>query len=142
MEWRRLSDHPGHLWAIALRSLQMRVAATAFIAVLAFATSSPAKPVGLAATGGDERCLLAMVALSNSTDPNEQAFGQVGTVYFMGRIAAQDPGFDFAQLRAMAATMDAKSAEADLRQNCGPMFQKSMAQLTDALAGSALPSPR
>lgn len=110
-------------------------------AALALAAASSARSSTLEAEGGDARCLLAMVALSNSTDPNDQAYGQVGTVYFMGRIAARDPGFDFARLRAMAQTMDAKAVHADLQQSCGPMFQKSMAQLADALAGATVTAP-
>lgn len=108
---------------------------------LALAPASSAQPVAATAMGGDTRCLLAMVALSNSSNPSDQAFGQVGTVYFMGRIAGRDPGFDFGRLRSMATTMEAKSAQADLRQSCGPMFEKSMQQLTDALAGSAVATP-
>ena len=120
----------------------MRLVLAIGIAALALAPDCWAQPIGATAAAGDTRCLLAMVALSNSTNPSDQAFGQVGTVYFMGRIAGRDPGFDFVRLRAMAATMDARSAQADLRQSCGPMFEKSMQQLTDALAGSAVATPR
>jgi hypothetical protein len=59
----------------------------------------------------------------------------------MGRIAGRDPRFDFARLRAMAGSMDAKAAHADLQQSCTPKFQKSMAQLTDALAGAPMAAP-
>ncbi|HKR90044.1 MAG TPA: hypothetical protein VJS38_17895 [Phenylobacterium sp.] len=118
----------------------MRLLVAVGIAAFALAPASWAQPVG-ATAAGDSRCLLAMVALSNSTNPSDQAFGQVGTVYFMGRIAGRDPGFDFGRLRSMAATMDARSAQTDLRQSCGPMFEKSMHQLTDALAGSAVATP-
>lgn len=118
------------------------VITTCAAAALAFVTAASAQSAAPGETGGDARCLLAMVALTTSTSPSDQAYGEVGTVYFMGRIAARDPGFDFAQLRSLAATIDAKSALADLRQTCSPAFQKSMAQLTDALVGSPLASPR
>jgi hypothetical protein len=120
----------------------MRLVAATLITALTFVTASAARPLTSAATGGDARCLVAMVALLSSTSPSDQAYGQAGTVYFTGRIAARDPGFDFGLLRTMAASMDAKTAHADLQQNCSPMFQKSMAQLTDVLAGSPLMSPR
>jgi hypothetical protein len=120
----------------------MRLLVALSVSFALAAASSPARSAALAAEGADARCLLAMVALSNSTNPNDQAYGQVGVVYFMGRIAARDPGFDFASLRALAGTMDAKSVHADLQQSCSPMFQKSMAQLADALAGAAVAAPR
>lgn len=119
----------------------MRLVVAVGIALSALVPSASAQPIA-ATAGSDARCLLAMVALSNSANPSDQALGQVGTVYFMGRIAGRDPGFDFGRLRSMATGMDVKSAQSDLRQSCGPMFEKSMQQLTDALAGSPVATPR
>lgn len=87
-----------------------------------------------AASMADARCLLEMVLLSNSDDANQQRMGQGGAIYFIGRIAGRDPNFNFATLKSMAATLDLKAAQADLAQNCGPMFNKSMQQVGDALA--------
>jgi len=115
-------------------------AATAF----ALASAAQAQPAATSPTTSDARCLLAMVALSNSTDPNQQRLGQGGIIYFTGRIAGRDPGFDFASLKTLAAKMDMQAAQTDLQQHCGPMFNKSMQQLGSALsppAGSTPPAP-
>lgn len=114
-------------------------AATAF----ALASAAQAQPAATTPTGSDARCLLAMVALSNSTDPDQQRLGQGGIIYFTGRIAGRDPGFDFASLKTLATKMDMQAAQTDLQQHCGPMFNKSMQQLGSALsppAGSAPPA--
>jgi hypothetical protein len=123
----------------------MRLLASAMI-IFAVATVASAQPVAAPLTSDDARCLLAMVALSNSDDPNSKGFGEGGIIYFVGRIAATDPKFDLGRLRSIAATMDPESVQADLA-HCGPMFQASMEQLADALAGAtaesgALHAPR
>jgi hypothetical protein len=106
-------------------------------ATLGCATAAQAQTAAAALTTADARCLLGMVALTNSKDANAQRLGQGGVIYFAGRIAARDPGYDFARLKALAATMDAKTAQTDLQQHCGPMFNKSMQQVTTALAPPA-----
>jgi hypothetical protein len=120
----------------AMRLLAVTVSAVA----LAFATAASAQP-SASQTEGDARCLMAMVALSNSNDPTAQRVGQDGIVFFTGRIAAGDPNYDFTHLKAMAATMNAQSAQTDLQQRCGPMLQKYMRQLEAALAPPAGTSP-
>lgn len=110
------------------------LASIGFAAALTLGPVAQAQPSSTSPTMADARCLLAMVALSNSDDPNQQRMGQGGAIYFMGRIAGRDPNFDFATLRSMATTLDLKAAQADLQQHCGPMFNKSMQQVADALA--------
>jgi hypothetical protein len=75
-----------------------------------------------------------MVALSNSSTPDAQRAGQDGVVFFVGRISAHEPGFDFARLKTMAQTMNAQTAQTELQQKCGPMVQRYMQQLETALA--------
>jgi hypothetical protein len=113
-------------------------------ATLTLASAAGAQPAANSPSAADARCLLAMVALSNSTDANQQRMGQGGIIYFTGRIAGRDPNFDFASLKALAAKMDMQSAQTDLQQHCGPMFNKSMQQLGAALGpppSSAQPAP-
>ncbi|CAN7337447.1 hypothetical protein LJR219_001861 [Phenylobacterium sp. LjRoot219] len=115
------------------------LASTCVVAALTLVTAAEAQPSSTSPSMQDARCLLAMVALSNSEDPNQQRMGQGGAIYFMGRIAGRDPNFDFASLKTLAASMDLKTAETDLQQRCGPMFNKSMQQVGSAL-GSAEPA--
>jgi hypothetical protein len=118
---------------------------TCLAASLTLATAAGAQPAANSPTAADARCLLAMVALSNATDQNQQRLGQGGIIYFMGRIDGRDPNFDFGSLRAMAAKMDMKTAQTDLQQHCGPMFNKSMQAVATALAppaGTAPPAAR
>lgn len=105
-----------------------------FAATLAIATGANAQPAATTASASDARCLLAMVALSNADDPNQQRMGQSGIIYFTGRIAGRDPNFDFNSLKALAAKMDMQSAQTDLQQHCGPMFNTSMQKVGAALA--------
>lgn len=114
-----------------------------FLATLALGTAATAQPAATSPSVSDARCLLAMVALSNADDPNAQRMGQSGIIYFTGRIAGRDPSFDFNSLKAMAAKMDMQSAQTDLQQHCGPMFNKSMQAVGAALApppGAAPPA--
>jgi hypothetical protein len=111
-------------------------------ATMGFATAAQAQTAAPSPTMADARCLLAMVALTNSSDANAQRLGQGGVIYFAGRIAGRDPAFDFARLKALAATMDAKSAQTDLQQHCGPLFNKSMQQLDTALSPPAAAAPK
>jgi hypothetical protein len=82
----------------------------------------------------DERCLLEMVALTNSgNDQNVKGFGQAGIIYFTGRLA-HDPNFDFGRLKALIGTLDVKEVQSDLQQHCAPAFEKSMQQMQSAIA--------
>lgn len=110
-----------------------RLASTGFVATLVIAAAASAQPIAPAAEA-DARCLLAMVALSNTSDPNQQRVGESGVVYFTGRIAGRDPNFDFGSLKALAAKMDLQAAQTDLQQHCGPMLNQSMQQVGAALA--------
>jgi hypothetical protein len=117
-----------------MRRLAAMCLAGAFALVSA---AAEAQPSATSPTMEDARCLLAMVALSNSTDANQQRIGQTGAVYFAGRIAARDPSFAFSRLKSIATTMDAKTAQTDLQQRCGPELNKSMQDLQTALAPPA-----
>jgi hypothetical protein len=123
--------------------------ATLSIATFALATAADAqqRPAAGAATAAgsatasDARCLLGMVALSNSQEPNAQHLGQGGVVYFMGRISAREPNYDFNRLRAMATTMNGQSVQTDLQQHCVPTFRASMERLEAALTPPASAKP-
>ena len=104
-------------------------------AVASVASAQPAAP-----SADDAKCLLDMVALSNSSAPEAQRAGRDGVLFFVGRISAHDPGFDFARLRAMSQNMNAQTAQTELQQKCGPMFQRYMTQLETALSPSAPPA--
>ena len=104
-------------------------------AVASVASAQPAAP-----STEDARCLLDMVALSNSSAPEAKRAGQEGVLFFAGRISAHDPGFDFARLKAMGQNMSAQTAQSELQQKCGPMLQRYMQQLQTALSPSAPPA--
>lgn len=112
-----------------------------FAATLTLVTAAEAQPGATSPSVADARCLLAMVALSNSTDADQQRLGQGGIIYFTGRIAGRDPNFDFASLKTLATKMDMQAAQTDLQQHCGPMFNKSMQQLGSALSPPAGSTP-
>jgi|WetSurMetagenome_2_1015567.scaffolds.fasta_scaffold112557_2 hypothetical protein len=115
---------------------------TCVAAALTLASAAYAQPVAApSATTADANCLLEMVALSNSNDPDQQRLGQNGVFYFAGRVAARDPSFDFAGLKAMASKLNMQTAQADLQQHCAPMFEKSMSQVAAALAPPASTAP-
>ena len=119
-------------------------AATLASVTFASAAAAQAQPAANSPAMGDARCLLAMVALSNAEDANAKRLGQGGIIYFTGRVAAREPNFDFSKLRAVAEAMDMKVAQADLKEHCAPMFQKSMQQVETALApppGAQTPPP-
>lgn len=120
-----------------MRLLLVTLAAAAFAGV----TAAQAQPSTASPTMADERCLLGMVLLSNTNDPNQQRLGSAGVAYFTGRIAAREPNFDFGRLKSLAASIDPQSVQTDLQQHCGPMFAKSMQQVGAALAPPASNSP-
>jgi uncharacterized membrane protein YccC len=104
--------------------------------------AASAQPAPTAATLADARCLLGMVALSNAEEQNAQQLGQLGVVFFTGRIAAREPNFDFARLKSIAATMnDTKAVDADLKQNCVPTVDKYMQQMSAALSPPKAATP-
>ncbi len=113
----------------------MRLIAASLFAAATFAYGAAAQAQPAASASSDDaRCLLAMVALSNVSDPNAQRLAQGGIVYFTGRIAGRDPNYDFGKLKALADTLDMKAAQTDLQQRCAPMFKNSMQKLEAALA--------
>jgi hypothetical protein len=118
------------------------LAATCFAGTLALVSAAHAQPAPPSPTTDDARCLLAMVALSNSSDARQQRLGQNGAVFFAGRLKARDPNFAFTRLKSIATTMNAQVAQTELQQRCGPMFNKSMQELEAALAPPASASPQ
>jgi len=116
-----------------LRLLIATLCATA--AVASVASAQPAAP-----SADDAKCLLDMVALSNSSTPEAQRAGQEGVLFFVGRISANDPGFDFARLKAMSQNMNAQTAQSELQQKCGPLFERYMKQFATALGAPAPPA--
>jgi hypothetical protein len=118
--------------------MRLLFTALCLAALTPFATAAaqtPAAPATPEAT--DERCLLAMIALSNSTDQNASRMGQSGVFFFAGRLKGRDANFDFNKLKAVSATMSADIAKADLQQRCGPLVSASIQQLQTALTPAA-----
>jgi hypothetical protein len=101
------------------------------------APAAPAAPPPATPEASDERCLLAMLALSNASDQSASQMGQTGVLFFAGRLKGRDPNFDFKKLKPVATTMNAQTAQADLQQRCGPMVSTSLQQLQAALAPPA-----
>lgn len=108
--------------------LPLVCAAAALIPAAAAAQGAASSPAT-----ADARCLLAMVALSNSTDQNASRMGQMGVFYFAGRVKAHEPNYDFARLKPIAAAMTQQTAQTEV-QRCGAMVESSMQQLQTALA--------
>jgi hypothetical protein len=117
----------------------LRLFIVALCATATVASAAGAQPTA-SPSADDAKCLLDMVALSNSSAPAAQRTGQQGVVFFVGRISAHDPGFDFARLKAMGQNMNAQAAQLDLQQKCGPMMQRYMQQLVTALSPPAPPA--
>ena len=107
---------------------------------LAWGAAAAAQPAASPSTD-DSKCLLEMVALSNSTDPKMQQLGREGVFFFTGRITGREPNFNFASLQTMARGMNPQTAQTDLQQRCGPMFQKYIQQLQAALQPPAGAQP-
>ena len=83
-------------------------------------TSEPASgPAASAAL--DQRCFRLMAALAEDEDPRIQRLGRTAAQYFLGRIDAAEPGFDFDAALAAEAP-DAAEREALLGQ-CGDALQ-------------------
>ena len=116
----------------------MRLFIITLCATAAVASVASAQPAA-SPSAEDAKCLLDMVALSNSSEPEAQRSGQAGAVFFVGRISAHDPGFDFARLKAMGQNMNAQTVQVELQQKCGPLVQRYMQQLQTALRPSAPP---
>jgi len=113
-------------------------ALTPFATAAAQTPAAPAAPSSPEAT--DERCLLAMIALSNSTDQSASRMGQSGVFFFAGRLKGRDTNFDFNKLKAVSATMSADTAKADLQQRCGPLVSTAIQQLQTALTPPGSPA--
>jgi len=107
------------------------VCAAAVLTPAVAAAQPAASPAAL-----DARCLITMVLLSNSSDQNAAHMGQLGVVYFAGRVKAHEPNYNFAQLKAVGATLNEQSAQAELKR-CGAIVQASLQQLQTALAPPA-----
>jgi hypothetical protein len=114
--------------------MRLFVATTTAALALLGATSAGAQPTAASPVMTDERCLLAMVALSNTKDPKSQSLGEAGVIYYTGRLAGRDPNFNFAQLKSLVGTMTVEAAQTELQQRCVPAFQRSMQQVQTALA--------
>lgn len=122
-----------------MRLLLPAISLAAIIPITA-AAQTPAAPASTEVT--DERCLLAMIALSNASDQNASRMGQSGVFFFAGRLKGRDPNFDFNKLKAVSATMNAQTAQNELQQHCGPIVSTSIQQLQTALTppgGQAAP---
>jgi len=119
--------------------MRLLLATSLIAAALAPAATALAQPA--AAGSEDARCLLAMVALSNVDDPKAQHLAQGGIIYFTGRIAGHEPNYDFGKLKALAASMDMKAAQADLQNRCIPAFKASMQKVEAALTPPAGATP-
>lgn len=117
----------------------MRLFIVTLCAAAALATAASAQPAASPSTQ-DAKCLLDMVALSNASNAEAQRAGQDGVVFFVGRISAHDPSFDFARLKTMAQGLNPQTAQTELQQTCGPMVQRYMQQLETALSPPAPPS--
>jgi hypothetical protein len=121
------------------RRQPLRLFIVMLCAAAAVAATASAQPAAAPPTE-EAKCLLDMVALSNSSTPEAERAGEDGVMFFVGRISARDPGFDFTRLKAMASSMNAQVAQSELQQKCGPMVQRYMQQFETALASPA-PSP-
>lgn len=110
--------------------------------VCAAAALTPAVAAAQAASPvtQDARCLLTMVALSNSSDQQASHLGQLGVVYFAGRVTAREPNYNFAQLKTLAKSMTAEIAQTELRR-CGPLVESSLQGIQTALAPPAGAKP-
>ncbi|CAN7385875.1 hypothetical protein LJR219_002350 [Phenylobacterium sp. LjRoot219] len=111
----------------------MRPITLALCAGFAFApfAAVAAAPAAGGATG-DARCLMTMAAISGSQDANQARLGQVGVVYFAGRVKAQDPSFDFAtRLKPIADAMNRDAINQEV-QRCGPLLTNTLRELDNA----------
>jgi hypothetical protein len=78
--------------------------------------NEPVSPVAL-----DERCFRLMADLAEDQDPRIQSLGRVAAQYFLGRIDAAEPGFDFDA--ALAAEAPAGAERDALLGTCGDALQ-------------------
>jgi len=107
---------------------------------------APLAAVAAPAAGGaasDARCLMTMAAISGSQDANQARLGQVGVIFFAGRVKAQDPSFDFAtKLKPIADSLNRESINAEA-QRCGPILTNTLRELDTAQKAfpSSQPAP-
>ena len=72
-----------------------------------------------AAQADDLRCLLAMGAMQSNADQNLKSAGMMGSLYFLGKIAAAQPDIDLGgQLASEAAKLKGQPAQ--------PLFQRCL----------------
>jgi len=121
----------------------MRPITLALCAGFALAPLAAAAAPAAGGAASDARCLMTMAAISGSQDAAQARLGQVGVIYFAGRVKAQDPSFDFAtKLKPIAdsLTRDTINAEA---QRCGPLLTNTLRELDTAQKSfpAAKPAP-
>ena len=120
-----------------MRTLILAAFCAALIPSLANAAAAAPAESGVTA---DARCLMTMAALSSAQDATAARSGQIGTVFFAGRIKAREPSFDFTtRLKALATTMTGDVLQNELKR-CGPQVQAAMGQL-DAAFQALSPAP-
>ena len=134
--------------ATNMRGVSTYLLATALLgAVSPAAAQAPAKPataapakVGSPTVTDDVRCLLTMVVLSQNKD--RQQAGQLGAIFFLGRINGRAPTLDLAAaMKAQAPTMMQQQTLQTELARCGPMIQTSNQAFQNALTSLRPPGP-
>ena len=106
-----------------------------------FALSPLAAVAAPGGVTGDVRCLMAMAAMSGSQDANQSRLGQIGVVYFAGRVKAQDPSYDFAaRLKPVAVSMTRENIVEEAKR-CGPNLTATLRELDAAQKTFPQPKP-
>ena len=89
--------------------------------IMAAAPTSPPANEPVTAAALDQRCFRLMADLAEDQDPRIQSLGRVAAQYFLGRIDAAAPGFDFDA--ALAAEAPAGAERDALLGQCGDAMQ-------------------
>jgi hypothetical protein len=111
------------------------VRVTPFLIALAAVGAPLLAPTAVQASANDDaRCLLTMVALSH--DEKYVRLAQAAIPFFAGRIRAQDPNYNFANLKTVAAGFKQEELQGEA-QRCGPMAVDALNSLSAALAPPA-----
>ena len=77
----------------------------------------------------DLHCLLAMGALQTNADPNVKSAGVMGSIYFLGKVAATQPNIDLGgQLASEAVKLKGQSTRA-LLERCLQEYSTRSQQL-------------
>jgi len=120
-----------------MRLLVPLICAVALTPAIAAAQAPAASPVT-----SDARCLMAMAALSSSSDQNAAGVGHEGVVYFAGRIKAREPSYDLGvRLKTVAAGLNGQSLQAEV-QRCAPLVVEALRQLQAAQESLAPPASK